>query len=172
MEPKSLKYLKWGFVFLFFHITFVVDLLPDFAGVLLLHSSIQEHKRTTEAEDRIKPLLLVLAVDYFLHWIFPFEFLLENLLMTVISMYAMYVLLGEVAGRILGTQPERAKQLNTVRVLMVLSQVLNFVVSAYGNEGLNGVLVLLSLGILIALLVVVCKIEPSDEKDSGDTLVS
>jgi len=162
MEPKSLKYLKWGFVFLFFHITVVVDLLPDFVGSLYLYASIQCHKQITEAEERIKPLLLVLAADYFLHWIFPFDFILENLIITVISTYTLYVLLGEVAGRIRERQPERAKQLDTVRVLMVVSQVLNFVVSAYGNAALNGMLVLFSLGILIALLVVVCKIEPSE----------
>ena len=163
MESKSLKYLKWGFVFLFFHITVVVDLLPDFVGAWMLYASIQSHKQTTEAEERVKFLFLVLAADYFLHWIFPFEFILENLLITVISMYAMYVLLGEVAGRIRDTQPDKANHLNVVRILTVISQVVVFVASPYENEGLNAVLALISVGILIALLFVVCCVEPIEE---------
>lgn len=163
MEPKSLRYLKWGFVFLFFHITFVVDLLPDFVGALLLYASIQSHKQTTEAEDRVKFLFPVLAVDYFLHWIFPFEFILESLLITVISMYAMYVLLGEVAGRIRENQPDKANHLNVVRVLMVISQVITFVASPYENEGLNVLLALVSVGILIVLLFVVCCVQAVEE---------
>ena len=163
MEPKSLKYLKWGFVFLFFHITVVVDLLPDFVGAWMLYASIQSHKQTTEAEDRIKYLFLVLAADYFLHWIFPFDLVLENLLITVISMYAMYVLLGEVAGRIREKQPDKANHLNVVRILMVVSQVVVFVLSAYENQELNAVMALISVGILIALLVVVCGIEPIED---------
>lgn len=163
MEPKSLKYLKWGFVFLFFHITFVVDLLPDFVGALLLYASIQSHKQTTEAEDRVKFLFLVLAADYFLHWIFSFDFILETLLITVISMYAMYVLLGEVGHRIQEAQPEKAKQLNVVRMLMAISQVVVFVASPYENEELNALLAVISVGILIGLLVVVCGIKVCEE---------
>lgn len=163
MEPKSLKYLKWGFVFLFFHITFVVDLLPDFVGALLLYASIQSHKRLTEAEERIKIFFLVLAADYFLHWIIPFDFILESLLVTVISTYAMYVLLGEVGGRVREFQPEKASQLNVVRVLMVISQVAVFIVSPYENQELNALLALVSVGILIGLLVVVCGIRTEEE---------
>lgn len=164
MEPKSLKYLKWGFVCLFFHLKIAgIDLLPDFVGAWLLYTSIQSHKQTTEVEDRIKFLFLVLAADFFIHWIFPFEFILENLVMTVISMYAMYALLGEVANRIQDSQTERAKQLNVVRVLTVISQVANFVVSAYGNAELNGLLVVISICILISLLVVVCGIKACEE---------
>lgn len=163
MEQKSLKYLKWGFVFLFFHITVVVDLLPDFVGAWMLYASIQSHKQPTEAEDRVKFLFLVLAVDYFLHWIFRFDFILENLLITVISMYAMYVLLGEVAGRIRDTQPDKAKHLNVVRIVTVVSQLVVFVASPYENAELNAVLALVSVGNLIWLLVVVCCIEPIEE---------
>ena len=163
MEPKSLKYLKWGFVFLFFHITIVVDLLPDFVGALLLFASIQCHKQPTEAEERIKYFFLVLAADYFLHWIIPFDFLLENLLVTVISTYAIYVLLGEVGERIREFQPEKAGQLNVVRVFMVISQVVIFVASPYENQELNALLAVVSVGILIGLLVVVCGIRSEYE---------
>ena len=163
MEQKSLKYLKWGFVFLFIHVTVGVDLLPDFVGALMLYASIQSHKQLTEAEERVKFLFLVLAADYFLHWIFPFDFILESLIITVISTYALYVLLGEVAGRIREKQADKAKHLNVVRVLMVISQVIVFVVSPYENESLNVLLALVSVGILIALLVVVCCVEAVEE---------
>ena len=163
MEQKSLKYLKWGFVFLFIHVTVVVDLLPDFVGALMLYASIQSHKQLTEAEERVKFLFLVLAADYFLHWIFPFDFILESLIITVISTYALYVLLGEVAGRIREKQADKAKHLNVIRVLMVISQVIVFVVSPYENESLNVLLALVSVGILIALLVVVCCVEAVEE---------
>ena len=78
-------------------------------------------------------------------------------------MYAMYVLLGEVAGRIREKQPDKANHLNVVRILMVVSQVVVFVLSAYENQELNVVMALISVGILITLLVVVCGIEPIEE---------
>lgn len=163
MESKSLKYLKWGFVFLFFHVTVVVDLLPDFVGALLLYASIQSHKQTTEAEDRVKFLFLVLAADYFLHWIFPFSFILENLLITIISMYALYVLLGEVAGRIREKQPDKANSLNVIRILLTILNVIVFVASPYENAGVNALLALAFVFILIVLLFVVGCVEAVEE---------
>ena len=162
MERESLKWLKWGFIFMHVHITFVVDLLPDFVGMLMLFASLRCHKCPSEAEERIQPLFLVLAADYFLHWIFPFEIGLERLLVTVIAIYAIYVLLGEVAQRIRESQPERAKQLGIVRVCDVLVQTVLFMVSAYEVAGLNEILVLVSLGMLVAMLVVVCGIQPEE----------
>lgn len=163
MEQKSLKYLKRGFIFLFFHIYIGrIDCLPDFVGALFLFYSIQSHREQTPVEERVKSLFLVLAADYFLNWIFPFDFVLENLLMAVISIYATFVLLGEVAVRIREEQPERAKQLDVVRVLTVIFQVVMFMVSAYEIEYLNGMLIFVSVGVLIAQLVVVCKIEPAE----------
>ena len=165
MERESLKWLKWGFIFLHVHITFVVDLLPDFVGMLMLFASLRCHKCLSEAEERIQPLFLVLAVDYLLHWIFPFEIGLEKLMMTVISIYANYVLLGEVARRIRESQPERAKRLDVIRVCNVLVQTVIFMVSAYEVAGLNEILVLVSLGMLIAMMVVVCGIQPEEEQE-------
>ena len=104
-------------------------------------------------------MFLVMAVDYFFHWIFRFDIGLESLLMTVISVYAIYVLLGEVAGRIQERQPERAKQLGTIRTCNVVLQAIIFLVSAYGYSELNTVLALVSVGMLIAMLVVVCGIQ-------------
>ena len=140
-----------------------VDLLPDFVGVLFLFYSIQKHKCTTEAEDKIKPLFLVLAVDYFVHWIFAFNVSLESLIINVISIYAMYILLGEVANRIREKQPECAGKLEFVRKCNVMLQTVVFLVSAYEYEALNGMLVVSSLVMLIAMLVVVCKIEAEEQ---------
>ena len=105
-------------------------------------------------------MLLILAADYFLHWILPFENALESLLTSVISVYVLFMFLGEVIKRILEEQPERAGRLNLARTGTVLFLTMNFLLSAYENSVVNGVLVACSLAILIFLMVEVCRIRP------------
>lgn len=170
MERRSLTFLKLGILFLFlnFHVTFLyfdlgrVDLMPDFAGMLFLFASIVSHDMQTETEKRLKPLLLLLAADYFLHWIIQFENPLESLFSGVISVYVIFMLMGEVIKRIQSEQPERAIHLNAARMGTVLFLTFNFLLSAYDNNILNGVLVVFFVSMLISLMVVVCRIRPCE----------
>lgn len=163
MERKSLTFLKLGILFLFLHFhvgKIQPDLLPDFVGMLFLFLSITSHMEQTETEKRLKPLLLILAADYFLHWIFPFHNPLESLIASVISVYVIFIFMGEVIKRIQESQPERARQLNFTRVGSVIFLTMNFLLAAYDNNIINSVLVVCSLFMLISLMVVVCRIRP------------
>lgn len=81
MTAKSLRYIKWGFVLMFFNINIGrFDLLPNFAGVLLLIMALRSQWEETETEKRLEPLLTALVIDYFLHWIFAFDNGVENLI--------------------------------------------------------------------------------------------
>ncbi len=156
MERTSLKYLKWGMVFAFLNIYIgTLNLLPDFAGMLLFYASIQSHDRQTQSEQRLKPLFLVLAADYFLHWIWNFENHLESLLMLIIYIYAIYVLLGEVAGRIREHQPDSAKQISFIRGWTILLQLAAFLISPYENETVNIVIAIVMIIMLIVLIVII-----------------
>lgn len=166
MERKSLTFLKLGILFIFFNINMgKVDLMPDFVGMLFLFASVVSHDMQTETEKRLKPLLLLLAADYFLHWIIQFENPLESLFSSVISVYVIFMLMGEVIKRIQSEQPERAIHLNAARMGTVLFLTIHFLLSAYDHNILNGVLVVLSLGMLISLMVVVCRIRPCGGQD-------
>lgn len=161
MTAKALTYLKWGFVLLFFNINIGRwDLLPDFLGIILILLAIRGQKMT-ETEVRIQPLLVVLAVDYFLHWMLAFDHELENLLITVISIYGIYVLLGEIAVRIEDSQQSLAFRLHYVRIGYAVLQVLSYLFGAY-NNGMP--VILLAIGfvvLLVILLVTLFGIKPS-----------
>lgn len=163
MERESLRCLKWGFLFLYidFHVG-TLNLLPAFVGMLLLYASIRAHREKRRPEEKLKPLLLALAGDGFLHWIWRFENGLESLLATVVALYVMYVLLGEAAERIRLNQPRRAAGLDRLRAAEVLFQVVVFVVQPVGGEGVNLALTLGGLGMYIALMATVCGIRPEE----------
>lgn len=163
MERKSLKYLKWGIIFTF--LNFYIgrwNLLPEFAGMLLLYGSFRSHKEPTPAEVRVAPLFLALAADYFLHWAWQFENAVEELIALAVSLYALYVLFGEVAERVRSAQPDRAVRLEFLRACMVVLQCAVFLVSPYGVQALNLPLTVLVIGTCIALIVAVCGIRTQE----------
>lgn len=167
MERQSLRYLKWGSVFAFLNIYIGTwNLLPDFVGMLLFYASIQSHVRQTQPEQKLRPLLLVLAADYFLHWIWPFENSLEGLLILIISIYTFYVLLGEVAGRIKEQQPDSAKQITFIRVWVILLQTAAFLLSPYGYGTVSGVIVIAMVIMWIVLMVVISVISPLEAMET------
>ena len=174
MERRSLTFLKLGILFIFFNFELTlfnfnlerVDLMPDFVGMLFLFTSIVSHDVQTETEKRLKPLLLLLAADDFLHWILRFENSLESLLSGVIFIYVIFVLMGEVVNRIRPEQSERAKHLNAARVGTVLFLTFHFLLSSYDNNILNGVLVVFFMFMLISLMLVVCRIRPCGGQSS------
>lgn len=161
MERKALRCLRWGILFTFLDF-FIAgwNLLPSFAGMGLFYASIQSQRLQTQSEDRVKPLFLVLAVDYFLHWLWHFENGLESLLVYVIYLYAVFVLMGEVAGRIRADQPKHARQLDLMRIAAVLLQSFTFLTSPYGIEALNLLTVAADIGLCIAFMRVTWKIQP------------
>ena len=153
MERRALRCLRWGIFFTF--IDFRIgqwNLLPEFVGMLLFYGSIRSHKEPAPGEERVAPLFLVLAADGFLHWIWRFENSVEELVALAVSLYALYVLLGEVAGRIRPGQPDRA-----------VLQCAVFLVSPFELQWLNSLLTVSVVAVCIALLVAVCRIRP--EKD-------
>ncbi len=116
----------------------------------------------TETERRMCPLLVVLIVDYFLHWIFDFDNGLENLVITVISTYTIYILVGEIAGRIEAVQPDQADKLKLLRSAYAILQVLNYLFGAYNISAVIMLLAICFLVVLINLLWVLFKIKPMD----------
>ncbi len=158
-----MKYLKWGilFTFLDFYIG-RLNLLPAFVGMLILYGSLRSHEEPTPAEGRVAPLFLVLAADYFLHWIWQFENAVEELIALAVSLYALYVLFGEVAERIRPAQPDKAARLEFLRACMVVLQCVVFLVSPYGIQALNFLLAALVIAVCIALIVAVCGIRTQE----------
>lgn len=168
MERTSLRYLKWGMVFAFLNIYMGTwNLLPDFVGMLLFYASIQSHVRQTQPEQKLRPLLLVLAADYFLHWIWPFENSLEGLLMLIIYIYTIYVLLGEVAGRIKEHQPDSAKRISFIRGWTILLQMAAFLLSPYEYGTVNAVIVIAMIIFWIVLMVVISAISPEETVETN-----
>ncbi|MCM1065393.1 MAG: hypothetical protein NC420_13185 [Eubacterium sp.] len=166
MERKSLTLLKLGILFLFLDFRIGnLDLMPEFAGMLFLFASLASHTEQTETEKRLKPLLLILAADCFLHWVIRFEHPVESLLISALMVYVIFLLMGEVIKRIREDQPDRASHLNFARMGTVIFLTMNFLLAAYDNPVINGLLVGCSLAMLIFLMVVVCRIRP------GETMV-
>lgn len=160
MERKSLRYFRLGILFLLLDVSVGKwNLLPDFAGMLLLYASLQSHVRRTEAEEKIKPFLLLLAADEFLHWTWAYENRLEGLLVLAVYIYTIYVLLGEVAGRIRPAQPGQAGRLKILRALEVLQQAVFFLTSPYEAGPLNLAATLAGMGIWISILAVAFRIQ-------------
>ncbi len=163
MERNALRCLKWGLLFDFLDFSIgSLEVLPDFVGMLLFYASIQAHESQTQGEKQVKPLFLLLAADYFVHWIWRFENGLEMLLTTVIYIYAIYVLFGEVAERIRMGQPECAGRLDVIRAGMVLLQVFAFFSSAYGNNVLNIAMIFAVVALAASCMVVICGIAPEE----------
>ncbi|MBR3762556.1 MAG: hypothetical protein IKK59_07415 [Lachnospiraceae bacterium] len=165
MMKEALTYLKWGFVLLFTSINVGRwDLLPDFLGLYLIWRAFKSQEMT-ETERRMCPLLIVLIVNRFLHWILEFDNGLENLIITVISTYTIYILVGEIAGRIEAVQPDRTENLKLLRVAFAVLQVLNYLFGAYNISAVIMLLAICLLVVLINLLWVLFKIQPVDVGD-------
>lgn len=163
MERKALRYLRGGILFTFLDFSVGgLSLLPTFVGMLLFYASIQSQRPQTQGEDRVKPLFLVLAADYFLHWAWRFENGVEGLLIYVIYLYAIFVLMGEAAGRIRAAQPEQARRIDVVRTAAVLLQTFAFLASPYGIQGLNLLTAAANIGLGVALMWIMWKIQPAE----------
>lgn len=161
MERKSLNFLRWGILFTFFNFYIgSLNLLPDFIGMLLFYASILSHAQPTRNEEKIKPLFLVLAADYFLHWIWKFENGLEMLFTAVIQLYAIFVLLGEVAGRLREGQPDKAGLLDGIRVWSVFIQTFVFLTASYRIAVLNDLAMIATVVMCIVLAAVLILAEP------------
>lgn len=161
MERKSLIYFRLGVLFMLLDFSVGrLNLFPDFAGMLLFYASLQSHIRRTEAEEKIKPLLLFLAADDFLHWIWTFKNGPEGLLVLAAYFYMIYVFLGEVAGRIQAAQPGQAGKLRVLRILEVLLQAVLFLASPYEAGPLLLAAALTDAGVWILLLTVAFRIRP------------
>lgn len=166
MTGRALTCMKWGFFLMFFHITVGrIDLLPDFLGILLILQAFRS-QNMTETERRMCPLLGLLGIDQFLHWFLVFDNALESLLITVISTYVIYILLGEVALRVQDTQPEQTEWLHKIRVTYAVLQVLNYLFGAYNITAVTMVLAIGFLVLLLVLLTVLFRIQPIEEQES------
>lgn len=162
MTRKALTYFRWGFVLLFMNFNIgYPDLLPDFLGVMLILWALKSQEMT-ETEHRLCPLLLLLVIDYFLHWFLDFDNVLENLIIEVISTYTMYVLLGEMSKRVQNTQPDLAESLHHIRIAMTVLSVAGYLMSPYETAMLLAILAFVMVIVLIYLLWLLFKIKPMD----------
>ncbi len=166
MEKKSLVLMRWGLVLSVIHVNVgEIDLLPDFLGIFLFILALHAHGEMTVTEKRTEPFLWILAADFLVKWLTGFSNSLESLLVTILNIYAFYVLVGEVMRRIGETQRETAEALGFCRVAFVILQVLNFLINPYGIEWLNGILTAVFLLLFLYFFIRTFAIIPS--KDSG-----
>lgn len=172
MERKSLILMRWGFVLSAVHVKIGrMDVLPDFLGIILFILALHAHEKMTVAEKRTEPFLWLLTADFFIKWLTGFGNSIESLLVTVISVYAFYVLTGEVMRRIWERQQETAETLGICRIVFVILQVLNFLLNPYGIEWLNGILVAAFLVLLLYFFVKTFAIVPlEDYEEPADGL--
>ena len=165
MTAKALRFMKWGFSLLFININIGRwDLLPNFLGVFLMLQALRSQEMT-ETERRLCPLLWVLITDYFLHWIWEFDYVLESLIMEVIGTYVIYVLLGEICRRIEELQPEEAKLFHYIQIMITALPVLGYLLGEYGNETIMMVISISLVIVLIALLGMLAAIKPVDTEE-------
>lgn len=164
MEKKSLVLMRWGFVLSVVHVNIGrLDVLPDFLGIILFILALHAHEEMTVAEKRTEPFLWILTADFFIKWLTGFSNSIESLLVTVISVYAFYVLVGEVMKRIWEKQQEVAEVLGVCRIAFVILQVFVFLFSPYEIGWLNGILVVAFLLLALCFIVKTFAIIPLEE---------
>lgn len=170
MEKKSLICMRWGFVFVMGHIRIGrVDLLPDFAGFILFILAVRAHEKMSAVEERMEPFLWILAADALVKWLTGFSNNLEELFITVIGIYAFYVLIGEVMLRIGEKQPEVAGSLHGCRIAFVILYAANFLIGSYEIEMVNVFLVaafLISAVYLFLKTFAVVPLEDEEEREA------
>lgn len=175
MEKKSLVLMRWGFVLSVVHVNIGrIDVLPDFLGIILFILALHAHTEMTVAEKRTEPFLWILTADFLIKWLTGFGNSIESLLVTVISIYAFYVLIGEVMQRIGERQPEAADALGICRIAFVILQVLNYLLVPYGIEWLNGILVAAFLILLLYFFVktfAIVALEDYEEQENVEKCV-
>lgn len=166
MEKRSLIYMRWGFVLAMVHVNIGrIDVLPDFLGIVLFIMALRAHEEMTVTEKRTEPLLWILAADFFIKWLTGFSNSIESLLVTVISIYAFYVLIGEVMRRIYEKQQETAEVLGGCRIAVVSLQMANYLLNPYGIEWLNGILAAAFLLLMLYFFIKTFAIVPLEEYD-------
>lgn len=164
MEKKSLVLMRWGFILSVVHVNIGrLDVLPDFLGIILFILALHAHEEMTVTEKRTEPFLWILTADFFIKWLTGFSNSIESLLVTVISVYAFYVLVGEVMKRIWEKQQEVAEVLGVCRIAFVILQVFVFLLSPYEIGWLNGILVVAFLLLALCFIVKTFAIIPLEE---------
>lgn len=154
MERQSLRCMRWGFVFVLFHLKIgSVDMLPDFIGFILFILALRAHEEMRVVEKRMEPFLWILAADAFVKWLTGFSWNLEELFSTVIGIYAFYVLIGELMLRIGENQPDIAKDFHVCRTGLVILYAANYLVSPYNIEVINTLLVIAFLGSAVYIFI-------------------
>lgn len=148
-------FMRCGIVLATVHVNIGrIDLLPDFLGMILFILALHAHEEMTVVEKRTEPFLGILTADFLVKWLTGFSNSIESLLVTVISVYAFYVLIGEVMKRICERQQEVAETLGLLRIAMVVLQAANFLLGPYDINWLNVVLVV---GFLLTILCIFIK---------------
>lgn len=156
MDRKILSELKWGIVIIL--VDFNIgrfNLLPDFLGYLLFGMAVKEWKKEQPDLGRLKPFLWILGIESMIQWVFPFYNGLVQLVVTAVSCYTVYVLLGAAAGQLESRHPDQAGGLERLRIGVIALQVVYFFAGGYGNGTvltiLAAAMILLVIGILLNL---------------------
>lgn len=162
MEKKSLLCMRWGFVAAFVNVNIGrVNVLPSFVGFFLFWLALRAHEEETGVEKRMEPFLWILMADDLICWITGFSNGVEKLVISVIGIYTLFVLLGEVMRRIEDTQPDVAASIGISRILLVMLLTLNYLAGAYNIEAVNLFFVVAILSLTIYLFVKTFSIVPS-----------
>lgn len=165
MEKKSLACMRWGFVFVMLHVNIGrVDVLPDFVGFILFIAALRAHEEMTAVEKRMEPFLWILAADALVKWLTGFSNNIEELFITVIGIYAFYVLIGEVMLRIGEKQPDAAGGFKVCRTVVAILYAANFLIGPYEIETVNVVLVAAFLISAVYIIVKSFLIVPLEEE--------
>lgn len=157
-------FMRCGIVLATVHVNIGrIDLLPDFLGMLLFILALRAHEEMTVTEKRTEPFLWILTADFFVKWLTGFSNSIEGLLVTVISVYSFYVLVGEVMKRICDRQQDVADALGALRIAIVVLLAANFLVGSYAIEWLNLALIAAFLAAMIFFFIKTFSIIPLED---------
>lgn len=157
-------FMRCGIVLATVHVNIGrIDLLPDFLGMLLFILALHAHAEMTVTEKRTEPFLWILTADFFVKWLTGFSNSIEGLLVTVISVYSFYVLVGEVMKRICDRQQDVADALGALRIAIVVLLAANFLVGSYAIEWLNLALIAAFLAAMIFFFIKTFSIIPLED---------
>lgn len=159
-------FMRCGIVLTTVHVNIGrIDLLPDFLGMILFILALHAHEEMTVVEKRTEPFLWILTADFFVKWLTGFSNSIESLLVTVISVYAFYVLVGEVMKRICDRQQDVAETLGLIRIAVVVLQAANFLLGSYAIDWLNALLVVAFLLAILCFFIKTFSIIPLEDYD-------
>lgn len=168
MSKKELALTQWGFVLWFLDLNVKgVDVLPDFAGMILLACALYGMSKSGKIAVPLIPCMGILGVDFLVHWFVTFELPYEILIVRVIAAYVIFAYLGLVIARCREQNPGPAKGLQICRIAYIALLALDFVSLAMVLVTLMLVEVAAAWIITLALFILLCRVKPAEAKQTA-----